>query len=541
MEFMNSTEACSMGKAEAGTSSFISKDVPAEIANTEGCEVHCVDLNFDSANKNFSDDNDNDNDDGDDDGDGGDDDDDDDDESIESYKESRQASTPFHKDLHSSGSTSEAGSSGCVSDSDDSNASPNTTSDETRSNSSTSCGGSSVRIEKMAMGTHDKQAYIAGTFEGPEKTMEIIFRNGVGSDQRGLRSLKRSQLDKICAAAKCTIMSKMCNNHLDAYVLSESSLFVYTHRLVMKTCGTTTLLRCIGTILSFADEMGMELTWLGYSRKNLFFPTEQQWPHSNFGDEMKYLDTHEKLQNRLQGVGHILGPITGDHWFDYVNPRRRTTDPYVGDDRTINMMMFDMAPSVASQFYIANSPGGGKEMTKKSGIATLCPGAKIDERSFVPCGYSMNAILHESYYTIHITPEPECSYVSFETNASLTSYSALVRNVLRVFKPRRFLLTTFGDDEALKALQQLPTDPRVVDTGGHGVYNRTSLAASSMANGEEMAYLANYTLDLSTAKGLDDDADLVPITVPPAEFPHGFRQRPRGQSLGDAVPSLKHY
>ena len=440
-------------------------------------------------------------------------------------------------------------------------------------------------------GDNDKE-YIAGTFEGPEKTMEIIFRNGVGISN-GLRSLKRKQLDRICAAAKCTIMSKISNNHVDAYVLSESSLFVYSHRLVMKTCGTTTLLRCIGTILSYTDDLGMELTWLGYSRKNLFFPKQQEWPHSSFGDEMKYIDSHEKLQNRLQGVGHILGPITGDHWFVYVadleditthvaggnsrnpsptastilsndihHPIRAvsngalpppsliissagTTDPYVGDDRTINMMMFDMAPGVASQFYLANTPGGGKEMTQKSGIAALCPGAKIDETSFAPCGYSMNAILHDAYYTIHVTPEPECSYVSFETNASLRSYSALVRNVLRVFKPRRFLLTLFGDDKALKALStgELPTDPKVVDTGGHGVYNRISLASSSMANGEEMAYLANYSLDLSTLpKGIfDDGVELVPATVPPAEFPHGFRQRPRGQSLGDAIPSRKYY
>ena len=451
-----------------------------------------------------------------------------------------------------------------------SNSSKSTTDEDDNSDSSDSNAGQDYQPA-------EEQDYLPGTFEGPEKTMEIIFRKGVGREGEGLRCLNRRQLDRICAAAKCTIMSKMSNRHLDAYVLSESSLFVYPHRLVMKTCGTTTLLRCIGHILNYADELGMECTWLGYSRKNLFHPDAQQWPHSSFGDEMNYLDTHEKLQSRLQGFGHILGPITGDHWFVYVAdlediPKpyihknvvmptqplvslvgdraammpaadtNTTTDPYVGEDRTINMMMFDMAPSVASQFYIANSPGGGTEMTQKSGIATLCPGAKIDEKSFTPCGYSMNAILHESYYTIHITPEPECSYVSFETNASLTSYSALIRNVLGVFKPRRFLLTTFGDDAALRALKQLPTDPRVVPCG-HGVYNRTNLASSSMANGEEMCYLANYSLDADTAKGCvyTDGAELLPETVPAPAFPHGFRQRIRGQSLGEELPDLKFY
>jgi len=446
----------------------------------------------------------------------------------------------------------------------------------------------------------DDDDYVAGTFEGPEKTMEIQFRKGSGRVPNGLRSLSRVKLDAICKAARCTIMSQMSNNYCDAYVLSESSLFVYKNKLIMKTCGTTTLLRCIGTILSYADDMGMELTWLGYSRKNLFFPTAQQWPHSSFGDETKYLDTHPKLQNRLKGVGYILGPLTGDHWFVYVAnhestvedslplspvplplevrgrspsepiPRIRASSPRVplspspvrnlalgvvplaistyvpkNNERTINLMMFDMAPAVAAHFYLANTPGGGKEMTKISGISSLCPGATIDETHFAPCGYSMNAIAHDAYYTIHVTPEPECSYVSFETNAILTSYSALVRNVLRVFKPRRFLLTTFGDEEALEALKELPTDPRVIDMG-EATYHRTSLASSSMdasSDADMMCYMANYKVDLATVKYelYDDEEDVgiahVPKTVPAPIFPHGRRQktptqRLRGKSLG---------
>lgn len=450
----------------------------------------------------------------------------------------------------------------------------------------------------------DDSDYVAGTFEGPEKTMEVQFRKGSGTIPEGLRSLSRNKLDAICKAARCTIMSQISNHYCDAYVLSESSLFVYKNKLIMKTCGTTTLLRCIGTILSYADEMGMELTWLGYSRKNLFFPTAQQWPHSSFGDETKYLDTHPRLQNRLKGVGYIMGPLTGDHWFVYVANHEPTVDETVlrptptppssppralpefrgrspsmpclqrsfsppnpapvinhslgvmplatstyvpqNNERTINLMMFDMAPGVAAQFYLANTPGGGKEMTKISGISSLCPGATIDESHFAPCGYSMNAILQDAYYTIHVTPEPECSYVSFETNAILTSYSALVRNVLRVFKPRRFLLTTFGDDEALEALRELPTDPRVIDMG-EGIYHRTSLASSSMdasSDADMMCYMANYKLDLKTVKYdlFDDEENTeiahVPKTVPSPQFPHGRRQnqtptqRLRGKSLG---------
>lgn len=345
--------------------------------------------------------------------------------------------------------------------------------------------------------------YIPGTFEGPEKNMEVVFKTDKGNPD-GLRTLSRDKLDLLCTKAKCTILSKISNIHMDAYVLSESSLFVYRHRYIMKTCGTTTLLRCLSTLLEFADALGMELDWLGYSRKNLLFPSAQLWPHSNFGDEIKYMNAHEKLQDRLRGSGYILGPITADHWFVYVadhsqllpklsSPSSLETshsasslvsltngaNRVASTERTINMMMFDMAPDVASIFFKSNCETG-VEMTKKSGITNLCPGATIDETAFTPCGYSMNAILHDSYFTVHVTPEAQCSYASFETNTCLKNYDSMVRNVLNVFRPKRFVLTMFGDEGAIESILELPTNARQIMIPGLGIFNRTSLASTKV-------------------------------------------------------------
>jgi hypothetical protein len=58
----------------------------------------------------------------------------------------------------------------------------------------------------------------------------------------------------------------------------------------------------------------------------------------------------------------------------------------------------------------------------------------------------MNGLLFDSYWTIHITPESHCSYASFETNVRMRDYSALVRAVLGIFRPKRFTQTLFADD-----------------------------------------------------------------------------------------------
>lgn len=373
-------------------------------------------------------------------------------------------------------------------------------------------------------------------FEGPEKTMEVCFEPGIGHEF-GLRALTRHQLDILCTEARCSILSKISSNYIDAYVLSESSLFVYKHRWIMKTCGTTTLLRCLDSLLKYADELGMVVRWVGYSRKNLNDPSAQQWPHSNFSDEVTFLNSNQKLQARLNGVGHILGPVTGDHWFVYVadlpqpsiSGSPKTVPPSTTWDNTpvipsqsqlpqsslypvtsvggnnasdgilsrdtgnetissmegitLNMMMFDLNRSIAELFYKKNGCDTGKDMTLAAGIHHIVPGSVIDSCAFTPCGYSMNAILHDTYSTIHVTPEPQCSYASFETNSTLPAYTPFVRNILNLFGPKRFVLTMFADDSALKSLTEAPSSIKHVVVPRFGTYTRTSVSTTTVEGG----------------------------------------------------------
>ena len=75
--------------------------------------------------------------------------------------------------------------------------------------------------------------------------------------------------------AACCIVSRRANEDFDAYVLSESSLFVYPERLMLKTCGTTQLLAAVPLLLEFAQKLDMCACRIKYSRASFLFPEKQ--------------------------------------------------------------------------------------------------------------------------------------------------------------------------------------------------------------------------------------------------------------------------
>ena len=82
--------------------------------------------------------------------------------------------------------------------------------------------------------------------------------------------LKRSRLQ-----AACCIVSHKANEDFDAYVLSESSLFVYPERLTLKTCGTTQLLAAVPLLVELAESLDMCACRTKYSRASFLFPEKQ--------------------------------------------------------------------------------------------------------------------------------------------------------------------------------------------------------------------------------------------------------------------------
>lgn len=319
-------------------------------------------------------------------------------------------------------------------------------------------------------------------FEGVEKLLEIWFEPNPSNKNADLRKIPRPMWDALLKTVRCEIISFTRNEQIDAYVLSESSMFVSKRRWILKTCGTTTPLQCLEPLLRLASEIAGygEIEDLFYSRKNFKRPEMQVSPHRGFEEEVAFLDSFFE-----DGRAYSLGAINRDCWHLYTLSRGgggsgnkrmlnnnhhhnmsngcnalQTTNNMLTSstkmnlieslqlpdpDQTIEILMTDLDPKVMAVFTkdVCNT---ALEATQKSGIHKLIPGMVIDDYLFDPCGYSMNGVSKSGcYMTIHITPEPDFSYVSFESNVASSSYGDLIARVIETFQPGKFIVTVFAN------------------------------------------------------------------------------------------------
>ncbi|KAL9110735.1 MAG: hypothetical protein Q9227_004727 [Pyrenula ochraceoflavens] len=238
----------------------------------------------------------------------------------------------------------------------------------------------------------------SNAFEGPEKLLEVWFSSsphdlGNCSTPRGLKAVPSEIWKTMLDLVNCKVLSIVESDDVDAYLLSESSMFVFPHKMILKTCGTTTLLCGLPRILEVATLFGgypqspapsvRGITIAAapyrvfYSRKNFLFPDRQRGPHRSWRDEVSTLD---KLFRG--GSAYMIGKMNGEHWYLYLTEPNTVLTPPVSpagsehgteikvlhmpaiaqgtkdlidcedEDETLEILMTDLDEENAKQFYL---------------------------------------------------------------------------------------------------------------------------------------------------------------------------------------------
>ena len=327
------------------------------------------------------------------------------------------------------------------------------------------CGGSVDNTMPIDTRTDaDAGVFPCPPFEGSEKRIEIRFSGGGGggesalASRRSLRNIPRRDLESMLAYAECEIISTLSGVHADAYLLSESTMFVEESAIVLKTCGTTKLLAAVPAIIALAKSVcDAVAVYVRYSRASYLFPEFQPDMHRNWADEVRALKAFFCRDFGCNGNAYEMGDsIVGLRWhiFTIAKEKMLASAPHMsgslsaadtGIEPTVEICMTGMSKEVARSFFRDDPKGftDAKLLSKSLGIPDLLPrGCSIDEYIFEPCGYSMNSLSDEGTKAcMHVTPEDGYSFVSHEVSwTESLDLSALIRRTIEVFDPETMSL-----------------------------------------------------------------------------------------------------
>jgi len=305
-------------------------------------------------------------------------------------------------------------------------------------------------------------------FEGVEKKFEIKYciPEYYPATSGGLRDVDEMEWNYLLNSFGCTILNFVKNEHFDAYLLSESSLFVYRNRAILKTCGTTRLLSCLPLLEQYARnafEGEMLVEYALFTRRNYKYPQKQPTPHSSWEEEKETLRKHFK-----NGVDTTIGDSEGDHFYVFMEDNR-SPDDEVEKYSTIEIAMNDLSRESMNYFFRNKNFVNESSTLSESGISSLLPEDSVtDSLMFNPFGFSLNTLFQSYYYTMHITPQKECSYVSYETNRDLHEYdyNKLVGRVVNNFNPGKYTVVEVKSKH-YKDLLPIDTDVTKVDISSH--------------------------------------------------------------------------
>jgi len=200
--------------------------------------------------------------------------------------------------------------------------------------------------------------------------------------------------------------------------------------------------------MEYAKKLNTKIETVFFSHQNYVFPERQPAPHHDIATEAEYL--RQFFHGELKTLGSMED---GSHWSLFTNNRDGAHFPVNHSLHSLEIMMSNLDKDVMKLFHYTEGDTTPQLLTR-TGICNILLGCdQVDGYLFKPWGFSMNALKDDVYVTIHVTPEDEGSYVSYETNLSfgcLDSLRSTIRNVLDVFKPGKFCLVMAHEDRNLR-------------------------------------------------------------------------------------------
>lgn len=264
-------------------------------------------------------------------------------------------------------------------------------------------------------------------FEGTEKKLDITLNL-----ESSLRECSRVFWENILSRCGAEILSRQSHHAFDAYILSESSLFVFDNRIVIITCGQTNLTLSARELISQLGSQNIE--HLFYGHKQFAAPDAQP---ITFDQEV------EEFQKIMPVASYRLGEA-GQQQLQFLvakTPRQAVSRP----GKCLEVLMSDLDRNVLAQMQQPSL--SSDEYFRLSAIPELLSeknSLTYRDHVFTPWGYSLNGASGDGYLTCHLTPEDIGSFASFETTIDPENLNDFIRKLLDHYRPKQTLIIEHG-------------------------------------------------------------------------------------------------
>lgn len=257
------------------------------------------------------------------------------------------------------------------------------------------------------------------SFDPAEKMLEIELRPSAPS----LRALSREVWDRVVEASGGAILRVQSGSEVDAYVLSESSLFVSDRAMSLLTCGRTLLPRSFMVLLDHIRPA--DFSGLRFSRQRDRFPTEAL---SSFEEDLAELSrvVEGSVETASSGVEQLATFEVGRLVFGF----------------DFRIFMSGLGPIKRRLF---EEPSARPEALLRS---LSLPGDEpetVQIHAFSPSGHSLNWVRGPEAFAVHVSPEPTANVASVATNSrEPASRVALLESALQIFEPEQVAILIDG-------------------------------------------------------------------------------------------------
>jgi len=267
-------------------------------------------------------------------------------------------------------------------------------------------------------------------YEGAEKKVEVYVNDGMAS----LRSLGYDYWSGIVGQCNAHILSHISSEQVDAYILSESSLFVWDNHFMIITCGQTVL---VNSVVQFIADHGSDvLESVVFQREKEARANEQK---TTFSQDVSI------LQDFVSGADVRFGRCSESHTLAFsLNKEHVASDA----NKSVELQLCELSGKFAD--YFLSPQLDSVDIRELLRIDQFYADYQIDDNVFDPVGYSLNGVREDKYITVHITPQKEASYISFKTNRVDGSVATDFQNhLIQLFNPGRVRASSINTEGSI--------------------------------------------------------------------------------------------